>query len=333
MVVKVNYAKCTVALRSEQLERLAARLIGDTTSRVYAALLVLLEKNIPRCYDDLATYLDEDNEEAAQPETTTVDISEILDPSLDLVSTIGVSDDMTDGYGDEERTSIKQENSEANTYRDRNKRLKQIEQHLILLAEHPRRFVTKVGNLGQGQWRVNFPALTRNLQRTEIETVINARFGTIATRIVRMLASKGKLDEKQLANFALMRQKDIRAILTGMQEAGFVESQEVPKDNSRQPSRTLFLWNFDHDRCRQLVITDAYKGMARLLQRIQVQKAKYQGVLDKAERLDVVGHEDEYLTQEDKGHLRTWRDQEERLLTQLARQDEAIALLRDFSGP
>ncbi|KAG9566535.1 hypothetical protein KCU97_g16644, partial [Aureobasidium melanogenum] len=138
------------------------------------------------------------------------------------------------------------------------------------------------------------------------------------------------LDEKQVANFSLMRQKDIRSILTAMHEQGFVEAQEVPKDNTRQPSRTLFLWYFDPERCRQLLLQRTYKAQARLIQRMQHEKDVVSEVIQKAERLDVVGHEDEYLTAGDKQVLRTWREFEEKLLTQLARQDDLVALLRDF---
>lgn len=338
MIIAVNYEKCLVALRSQQLERLAARLIGDTTAKVYASLLILVERKVHRCYDDLAVYADEDHEAESQPDSTTLEISDILDPRLDLVTSIGSEDgpDMTNGYhsGDDEMgdTPVKKENVEANSYRDRNKRLKLIEQHMNLLAEHPRRFVTKIGSLGQGQWRVNFPALIKGMQRTEIETVVNSRFGTIATRIVRMLAMKGKLEEKQLANLALMRQKDIRSILTNMQEVGLVDAQEVPKDNRRQPSGSYYLWYFDHDRCRQLIISDLYKAMARLIQRAQHEKDQYSALIEKAERLDVVGHEEEYLTANDKNGLREWREKEEKLLTQLERQDDVVALLRDFSA-
>lgn len=350
MVLKINYTKCGVAMRSQQLERYAARFVGDTTAKVYNALLILLERKLRRCYDDLDETQDSDQEAAAQPSSTTLDIIDVLSPTLDLVTAIADPSDangLTNGYHDDDEddddvvgATVKRESARpvrddygAASIKQRNKRLDHIEQHMNLLAEHPRGFVDKIGTRGKGEWRVNFPALTRSLQRAEIETVINVRFGSIATRLVRMLSSKGKLEEKQVAAFSLMRQKDIRSILTGMQEAGFVEAQEVPKDNTRQPSRTLYFWYFDHERCRQLLLSDTYKAMCRLLQRVHVQRDGVQDVIDKAERLDVVGHEDEYLTTSDKTHLRRWRESEEKLLTQLARQDDMVALLRDFLVP
>lgn len=336
IVVKVSWDKCNVALRSQALQNLAAKSIGDVTATVYGALLELLERKCPRCYDDLAIYTDEADEEAAQPTSTTLEITDILDPSIDLASTLANGDDddydaMEDADGPVKRENLNDKfKGGASAFADRNQRLTLVEQHMALLAEHPRGFAQKVSTRGKGEWRVNFPALVRWMQRNEVEQVINAGHGSIATRIVRMLHAKGKLDEKQVANFSLMRQKDIRSIMTEMHEEGFVEAQEVPKDNSRQPSRTLFLWYFDPNRCRQLLLQRTYKAQARLIQRMQHEKDVVGEVIQKAERLDVVGHEDEYLTQGDKQVLRTWREFEEKLLVQLARQDDLVALLRDF---
>lgn len=329
MVIKVNYEKCNVALRSQALERQVARSIGETAAKVYSALLVLLERKVARCYDNLEEYFDPGDEEAAQPSSTTLEIADILDPSMDLSSTIATGDD--DFYDDE--APVKKEKTvdkELVSMASRNKHLDLVGQHMAIVAEHPHGFATKVSTRGKGEWRVNFPALVRWLQRNEVESVINTRFGSVSTRIVRMLSVKGKLDEKQVATFSFLRQKDIRSILTEMQEAGFVEAQEVPKDNSRQPSRALYLWYFDPERCKQQLLSNTYKAQARLIQRMQFEQDEVQHSVRKAERLDVVGHEDEILTQQDKQNLRQWREYEEKLLTQLSRQDDLVALMRDF---
>lgn len=339
MVIKVNYEKCNVALRSQTLERLAARSIGDVTARVYGALLQLLERKMPRCYDDLQEYTDDQDEESSQPTATTLDIGDMLPAHLDLTTTIA-NDDGDDFYDEPTSNPVKREHpaatngfdNGASSFADRNKRLTQIEQHMALLAEHPRNFCSKISTRGKGEWRVNFPALSRWMQRNEIEALISARFGSIATRIVRMLNAKGKLDEKQVSNYTLMRQKDIRSIMAEMHEAGFLEAQEVPKDNSRQPSRTLFLWYFDPDRCRQLLLSMTYKAQARLIQRMQYERDEVLPVVQKAERLDVVGNEEQFLTPSDKAILRRWREFEQKLLVQMARQDDLIALMRDFLG-
>lgn len=206
------------------------------------------------------------------------------------------------------------------------KRINNIETHMRLLSEDPRKFLTR----RDAKYSCDYQAVTRALIQFELDNIILARFGATAKRIICILYDKGKLDEKQLGTIGLIPQKALRAKLTAMQEAGYVDTQEVPRDNSRQPSRTIYLWFFDQDRVRKLVLNDLYKGMSRLLQRIKVEQEKVHTVIDKAERTDVKGNEEKYLTKPELDALRTWRECEEKLLIQLSRQDDLVALFRDF---
>lgn len=206
-----------------------------------------------------------------------------------------------------------------------------IKQHLHLLAEDEHEFVrlTEKDN-GLVEWSVDFSALSRQLRHYELERTITARFGTLATRMVRIFLDKGKLDEKQISNLALIHQKQMRAALTVMHEAGHLELQEVPRDNNRQPSRTMFLWYFDPERCRQLVLEQTYKAMARCLQRVKFERLAIQTLIDKAERTDVVGKEDQYLSVDERVVLSRWREKEERILGEVGRLDDLVGVLRDY---
>ncbi|KAI9823329.1 MAG: RNA polymerase III subunit C82 [Thelocarpon impressellum] len=213
---------------------------------------------------------------------------------------------------------------------ERGRRIGQLKQHLQLLAEDSYHFIKLVGHTGLGEWRVDFRALVGILRQLELESIITERFGGSALRLVRILSEKGKLDEKQMSNLALIKQKEIRVTLTAMHEAGFLELQEVPRDNSRAPSRTIYLWFWDGERCRQLVLEDAYKAMARLLQRCAHERRAMRALLAKAERTDVKGNEALYLTGEERAALQGWREKEERLLAQVGRLDRAVGIFRDY---
>ena len=217
-------------------------------------------------------------------------------------------------------------------YNDERSRMELIRQHLLLLAEHPLGFVEYIKRTPTKpeQWTVNFRSLARQLRQIELENTISARFGPGATRLVRIFLEKGKLDEKAITNIGLINQKLMRSILTAMHEAGHLELQEIPRDNARQPSRTMFLWYYDPERCRQKILEESYKAMARCLQRARVEKEAVQLTIDKANRTDVVGREDEYLGVDERTALSTWREKEERLLGEVGRLDDLVAVLRDF---
>jgi len=337
-------------MRSWQLEQWSARYMGDTTARVYGALLFLLEKKIPRCKEGINVEVkredDEDEDEddvriRSAPIVTTVEVLDVLDPSLDLASAIGdqpADEDMMNGLTNgnhRHHKKVKVEASddaalEVGSMRWRHARVELIDQHLGLLAEHQFHFCEKVGTRGKSEWQVDFESLVTSMQQMEVVNTVNIRFGSFATRVVRMMTTKGKLDERQIAGNVMVRHRDIRSTLTELYDAGLLEMQEVARENSRMATRSIYLWYFDHDACVQLLLTNTYKAQCRALQRMRVQREKARPVIDKAERLDVIGHEEEYLTASDKKNLKVWREQEEKLLTQLSRQDDLVGIMRDF---
>lgn len=333
-----------MAMRSRRLEQHAKRYLGGVTAAVYGALLQTLEGKTRAVHNDLPPD-DDDDEESHLPVCTISEVAEILDPTINLDASIKglqVGKNLTNGTGkNSKKNGIKRELSDSEDeptmngysgYADRAKRLSLIEAHLALLEEHNTQYCKRVRTHGSNEWRVDFPALTATLVEAELDSTIQARYGKLALRVVRMLRQKGKLEEKQVASCAMMRIKDIRALLTDLQFRGVLEAQELPKDNARQPSRTLYLWFFDTFRVQQLILQQTYKAMARTLQRVPVERERYRTVIEKAERTDVKGQEHEKLEQAEKQALREWREVEERLMSQVDRMDLIVALLRDFSG-
>lgn len=337
-MLSMNHSKLDVALRSSQLVNLAARHLSDATAKVYAAALKVLERKVARCYDDLIFRTEENqSEDDAQewPSLSAADVTDELDEDLDLAS--GLPPAFQKDHNGIVKSDDEDDCGDTNGYHPKTMadRIPLVKQHMQILAADPRKLLRWSGTRGGGEYKVDFIRLTRTLIQTEIEDVISARFTRypgLGVKIVRILHNKGKLDDKQAATFAMSLQKDVRLTLTAMHEAGFAEVQEVPKDNSRTPNKTIYLWFYDQDRCRQLILNDTYKAMSRLLQRAKVEKEAVKPVLDKAERTDVQGQEDKYLSGMERQILREWREKEEKLLVQLARQDELVALLRDFVG-
>ena len=122
----------------------------------------------------------------------------------------------------------------------------------------------------------------------------------------------------------------MRSILNRMHGAGHVELQEIPRDTQRQPSRTMFLWYFDVERCRRKLLEETYKTMARCLQRVKSERGLLHNLMEKAARSDVKGREAEFLKIEEQATLEKWRSMEERLLGEIGRLDDVVAVLRDF---
>lgn len=207
-----------------------------------------------------------------------------------------------------------------------------LRQHLLLLCEHPYSFVhhTRRTSANSEKWTVDFRSLASTLQHLTLTSTLTSRFGLAATRLANILIAKGKLDEKALSAHSLLNPQPLRLLLTDLHRAGLFQLQEVPRDASRQPARTFFFWEWNSERARSKVLEDCYGAMARLVWRLAVEKAKVRALVEKAERSDVVGREEELLGKEEMVALRRWWSVEERVWGEVARLDDMVAVLRDF---
>lgn len=210
-------------------------------------------------------------------------------------------------------------------------RVTHISNHLKLLEKDKCKFVSKSGVNSYGEWTVNFDQMVSEVRNVEIDAMILSNFGKSGHRLARVLRKMGKLDEKQLPNVALMKQKDARTKLAEMQMAGIVDIQEVPRDANRTVNRTIFLWYFDEDRVAELFLEKLFKAMSRVFQRLDVERRKYADVLAITERSDVRDLPPaDYLDQGQLKQLLEWKAKEDKLLNQVQKLDELVGIFRDY---
>ncbi|KAK6341040.1 RNA polymerase III subunit C82 [Orbilia brochopaga] len=358
VVLRVNHAKFLSIFRNEELVRWVETRIGKATSLVYAELLKHLEKSTigRRTSSGLV-------DGCKKTVISTLDISNTLSKDIDLVNSIAsassgpngtsqkrsmanggsnpfnVEDDMegdSDDYDldadlDDYDTPMNGTHDLSSAAAEKKEQLQNIRKHLALLAEDNNAFVTKQeGSMQYGGWTVDTDRLCKLMRTRELEQIVEERFGSLATRLVRIIKDKGKMDEKGLADTALLRQKDIRAHLGILHERGFLHIQEVPKTAERLPARTFYFFFFDEQMSKMAMLNDFYKAMSRIMQRIDHERGLNSMLLSKAERTDVKGHEEELLTKKELADLIKWQRTEEKLLGQLMRIDRQVMMFRDW---
>ncbi|KAF2202746.1 hypothetical protein GQ43DRAFT_479616 [Delitschia confertaspora ATCC 74209] len=344
LVVRVNHEKLTVALRGQQLVQLAEKRFCKTTSEVYKALLWCLEKAEPRCYEEWPDPSDPKKDGQQEESTyvdpmylaTCLDVVKILNPALDLLEGLepaaAVTCLDTNQATADERGYIQPPVDPL--LLTRSERLRLINKHLMYLANDANvQFVTWESQRGGGQYRVDYNLLARVMLQMEIDNTVMAGEGKMGLRLIRALKRKGRLSERLVCKTTLTTPNMIRSVITKMQIKGLIETQEIPKVDSRVTKQSDHLIWYDTQRVRERLLHDVYKGMIRILQRIAYEKDRIKDVLQKAERTDVVGNEDKYLSKEERLKLKHFEEVQEKLLIQLAREDDLVAVLRDFTGP
>ena len=247
-------------------------------------------------------------------------------------------DDESDSKDDDESYDSEQANGDAEytlnslhkAPEDTHRRF--VRDHLLLLAKHPYPFLYHIPETSvlPERWTIHYRPLMKSIIHHVLLQIITTRYGQPAARLTRLLSERGKVDEKTLCSLSLLNQKSMRSYLTTLHKAGMIQLQEIPRDNSRNPQRTLYLWYFEAERCKAKILQESYKTMVRCLQRVQVEGDKVKGTLEKASRSDVIGREEEFLGVQEREALEKWRQVEERIWGEVGRLDELVGILQDF---
>ncbi|ERF76622.1 hypothetical protein EPUS_04442 [Endocarpon pusillum Z07020] len=313
LVVRLNYARIAVLFRNSRLVSLVTAIYGKNFSRTYEAILNQLEPDLPDPQEDISL-----GPEQERPPGTTSEVDEAL-LAQDLAH--------QEAYKEHSGSPWRSVNGYVNG--TKHQLTPEARSHLEVLCQEPYRFLSRSLEYPD-RYVVEYSPLSIHLRNAEIFRIIFARFDKYAVRIIRVLLDKGKLDEKHLQELVLMSAKELRQILAMLQQAGFLELQEVPREAQRQPSRTIYLWFYDPDRVRKMLIENTYKCMARCFQRMKVERDKIRPTIEKSERSDVKGKEENLLARAELEVLKGWRRKEEWLLGEVGRLDELIFVLRDF---
>lgn len=206
-------------------------------------------------------------------------------------------------------------------------RMQQMRLHLLLLCDNKYKFVR---HCDRGTWTVDFEPLLKRLRESELDNAIERKVGRQGLRLARILRDKGKLDEKTLPTMALMKKSDVQNKMLEMQMHGFVDMQEVPRDNNRSASRTLFLWFCDTPRSLDTLLDNAYKTMVRCLRIRDVHRRENKEVLTFVQRPDVKGREKEALEKKYFDKYQSYCEIEQKLMGQVMRLDTLVGTLRDY---
>ncbi|KAK5660653.1 hypothetical protein OQA88_12017 [Cercophora sp. LCS_1] len=365
-VIRVNYERCLVDLRNRRLVQFVQEMLGDTSSYVYAVVLGLLTKQLSRCRPNPLIDIPDEDGDITSVTIRTSDILDKLKTSMDLSFGIGKApkevisskaaekieedppkpkrfieadvdgdasaDESEDDYDSESEPDLdfkpKTNGAKSNPATEQKMdRPTQLRQHLLLLAEHSIGFLR---HSGQDEWTVDFESLMRRLREAELDSVIERKSGREGIRLVRILRARGKLDERALVGVALMKKQELQQKMMEMQKDGFVHIQEVPRDNKADVKKSYFLWFCDVDKSLRKLEDNTYQAMVRCIQMLDVMREKDEDVLRLTNRSDVRGQEEDRMSKNYYDRYVTFRDRERKLLGQVMRLDDTVALLRDF---
>ncbi|KAI9595422.1 RNA polymerase III subunit RPC82-domain-containing protein [Syncephalis fuscata] len=250
----INFERFNIRLRNQQIVRYFVERVNRAAGAVINTLLTLIEPNIYSLKD------------SRSKSKSLMQIGHHIPTSVDLASSI-VFDDHYSGR-----------------VRPRNELISEL---LDVMVADVSGVLIRTDSRGGGEYAIAFDRVNALQKRKAIESTALEHFGNAACRILKLLYSRGKMDEKQVSRLVMLPMKDTRELLQALALYGFAELQEVPKSIDRAPSRTFFLWYVPIEKCYRVLLRNALRTLGNLRQRRHNEREKQAALIAKSERIDV----------------------------------------------
>ncbi|XP_065909998.1 DNA-directed RNA polymerase III subunit RPC3-like isoform X2 [Dysidea avara] len=140
-----------------------------------------------------------------------------------------------------------------------------LDQYLSLLTDHKINVLGKCGDSGGGTYSINYKHLDTMLCQSTIESIVREKFGSKSYRIFRLLLMKKSLEQKQVAEMAMIPTKEVKAILYSLVAEKYLTLQEIPR--SGETSKTVYLFSVNLQRLARSLLDQCYKALGNMMTR------------------------------------------------------------------
>ena len=178
--------------------------------------------------------------------------------------------------------------------------------------------------------------IIHHLKVKHVEGVVMQKFGDRGCRIFRLLLAKRMLEQKQVADAAMLPIRDAREELYKLMKEELVSVQEVPKTSDRAPARTFYLFYIDLPAVLRNITAEMYRSLSNIRARLEHELRQEEEVLG---LLDAVADKDNensssytslILTSTQRHQVEQVRKTAILLETLMGRLDDLIALFDNF---
>ncbi|EEQ36912.1 putative DNA-directed RNA polymerase III subunit [Clavispora lusitaniae] len=188
-----------------------------------------------------------------------------------------------------------------------------VAEHLRLLTFNTVPFLFEVA---PGSYTIPFLQLSKHVKQFHYEALIKTTMGTNALRILKCIKAMKLVDEKAISNSVLLKERTVKNELYHLINMNVIEIQEVPRSADRAASKTFYLFRHKDASSYRFLSHALAFNMGDILTNIESFKAEHKILLEKCEREDVKGHEEELLLESE---LKTLRDLQLREISNIGR--------------
>ena len=137
-----------------------------------------------------------------------------------------------------------------------------------------------------GKYLLQLGEIGACVKQLMLEAAVRDKFGELACRIFRMLLRKKgggggadraplKLELKQLAELALLPEREARPLLMKLLQSDYVLLQELPRTVDHNPRTTTYLWHVDLDAAYRTLERSMFLSVANLFSRMAHERSAH----------------------------------------------------------
>ncbi|KAG7907418.1 hypothetical protein KL906_004105 [Ogataea polymorpha] len=259
----------------------------------------------------------------------------IADPSLEF-GRKRKTDDHSSGFPGVKKVKIEvdevlerlgsHESDDENQYDDADnpdpRIMSTLMQHLKLLAADPK--FPFLAETDLGQFHVPYTRLSPILAKHVFKQYVKAIIGPDALKVLNCIEDKRLTDEKAVSKLVLMKEASVRSILSRLLRFNIIELQEIPKTQDRSAMRSVYAFRFKPQPAIQMFKKSILFNMGEVLEKLEQYKKQNKILLDKVNREDVKGREQELLLPSELKQLEQYYEYESTWITKLGRLRTAI---------
>lgn len=144
----------------------------------------------------------------------------------------------------------------------------QLHLTLVAVASQPSGLVVVTEGAYGTSYRVNTDAALGMARRSAIMSTLGHKYGKAARRIWNMLLLEQQMEQKAVAECAMVSNAEAREALYALLKDGFISLQDIPRNPDRAPSRTSYTWRANLGATCTRMAINLYKAAGNLMTRL-----------------------------------------------------------------
>ena len=164
----------------------------------------------------------------------------------------------------------------------------ETERYMTQVSRDPSGLLVRTADGGGGAYVLDYTACYKLLLSNTIESIIEERYGCKALRIIKNLTRKKYLELSQISEHTLIPPQELNDILSRLFRESMISLQEVPRIEEYNPSKTFYLYSFDIESVRKILLDRAFQIIGNMVVKRGSVSEEAGPVLKKEERVSAL---------------------------------------------